>query len=64
MNSKNSLVALVPLLLASHSSLAGPPVVSLPLVVGTPLPVGIGGVVAIAAVSLVIGTQLIRRKKK
>jgi hypothetical protein len=33
-------------------------------IVGTSVPIGIGGVAALAAVSLVIGTQLIRRRKK
>ena len=33
-------------------------------VVGQSVPVGIGGVAALASISLIIGIQLIKRKKK
>jgi len=36
----------------------------LPIAVGSALPVGIGGVAAITAVSLIVGIQLVRRKKR
>ncbi len=35
----------------------------LSLVVGSALPLGIGGIAGIAAISLIIGIQLIKRKK-
>lgn len=36
----------------------------LPVAVGNALPVGIGGVAAITALSLVVGIQLVKRKKR
>jgi hypothetical protein len=49
------------LMLATNCVTAGE--VPLGIVVGTPVPLGLGGVAAIAAVSLIIGTQLIKRRK-
>ncbi len=63
MTSKNTSLFLMGLLIAEHS-LAGTP---LSVVVGNglgvSLPLGIGGVASIATVGLIIGIQVIKRKK-
>lgn len=46
--------------IGTHLSLG----VHLPPSIGGAMPVGFGGVAAIAAVSLVLGVQLIKRRKK
>ncbi len=38
--------------------------VDLPVALGGALPIGLGGVASIAAVALVLGVQLIRRRRK
>ena len=62
---KNSFTILGLMFLAQASTAQVPLAVSLPApldIVGMPLE--IGGVTAIAAVSLIIGAQLIKRRKK
>ena len=65
--------ALLGLLIISQQSMAAGTVVGVGLgfipagvltpVVGTATPLGIGGIATITALSLIIGTQLIKRKK-
>jgi hypothetical protein len=52
------------LLLCAHHSMAGTPV-SLPVapLSAAPLPLDISGIAAIAGVTLILGIQLIKRKK-
>ena len=38
--------------------------VALPVDLGTALPVGLGGVAAVGAISLILGVQLLKRRKK
>lgn len=61
MNPKNLAVLSLGLLLIAQHSLA---VVPLSVVVGTPLPLGMGGIAVIAGVGLILGVQLIKRRKK
>ena len=64
MMAKNTL-AILGLIFVAQLSMAGGPVVPMPIeplgFVGVPL--DMGGVAAIAAVSLIIGAQLIKRRK-